>query len=269
MFLEYQAGHSFLHRLDVRTKLIGFLLIIVAAFLFSHPLYNMVILIGCLLLAYGVKISLQKLKITFFTLLPIVVLIILLSAVSYHPDSFQKPLSRIVLFTFFPGKFLRCTVGGILLGISLSLRIFTLVISSTILTYTTSLDDFLQLLRKVRVSYKISFIITTAIRFIPTMENKAQQIIEAQQARGAQFDNTGLFKRIKAYIPIMIPMIVESLRMSENLAMAMLNRGFGATRQWTVLQEIKARPIDVIMSIIFLAALTFLFFIKAAHYGNL
>ncbi len=269
MFLEYHAGNSFIHRLDVRTRLFGFLLIIVAAFLFSDPLYNLVIVIGCLWLVYRMKISFQKLKITFLTLLPILILIIILSALSYRPDAFQKPLSRTVLFSLLPGDIITCTIGGILLGISLSLRIFTLVIASTILTYTTSLDDFLQVLRKIKVSYKVAFIITTALRFIPTMENKAQQIIEAQRARGARFDNTGLYKRIKAYIPVMIPMIVESLRMSENLAMAMVNRGFGATSQWTVLTEIKARPIDVIVSFIFFIALAFLFFMKAAHYGNL
>jgi energy-coupling factor transport system permease protein len=143
------------------------------------------------------------------------------------------------------------------------------VIASTLLTYTTQIDDFLQVLRKLRFSYKVAFIITTALRFIPTMEKKAQQIIEAQRARGTKFQGTNFIKRIKAYIPIMIPMIVESLRMSENLAMAMLNRGFGATPNWTVMWEIRARPVDVMASIAFLLILGLIFYIKSANYGTL
>lgn len=269
MFLEFQQGNSFLHRLDARTKLFGFMLIVIAVFLFSNPVYNLAVLLGCIFLAYSIKISVKKLKATFLTLFPILILIIILSSISYNPNSFQKPVSKIILFSFLPGDFMVGTLGGILLGISLSLRIFTLVISSTILTYTTPIDDFLQILRKLRVSYKIAFIITTAIRFIPTMEKKAQQIIEAQQARGAKFQDSNFVKRIKAYVPVMIPMIVESLRMSENLAMAMLNRGFGATPHWTVLQEIKAKPIDIFVSIIFLIVLSLLILMKSANYGSL
>jgi energy-coupling factor transport system permease protein len=102
MFLEYQPGNSLLHRLDVRTKSFGFLLIIIAVFLFSNPLYNLAVFSGCLLLAFSIRMSIQKLKSAFLTLFPILVLIIFLSSFSYHPDSFQKPMSKIVLFSFLP-----------------------------------------------------------------------------------------------------------------------------------------------------------------------
>jgi len=269
VFLEYQPGDTFLHRLDARTKLAGFLLMVIAVFLFSNPWYNLAVLLVCMVLAFSIRISSKKLKATFLTLLPILILIILLSSISYAPGAFQRPFSKIILFSLPPGDLMVGTVGGLMMGISLSLRIFTLVISSTILTVTTPLDDFLQILKKMHVSYKIAFIITTAIRFIPTMEKKAQQIIEAQRARGAKFHESNFVKRIKAYVPVMIPMIVESLRMSENLAMAMLNRGFGATPHWTVLQEIKARPVDIILSIIMLIVLTLLIMLKTANYGSL
>jgi energy-coupling factor transport system permease protein len=269
VFLEYQQGNTFLHRLDARTKLAGFLLIIIAVFLFSNPWYNLTVLLVCVLLGFSIRISVKKLKTTFLTLLPILILIILLSAISYDPSAFQNPFSKIILFSFLPGDLIVGTVGGLLMGISLSLRIFTLVISSTILTFTTPIDDFLQILKKMHVSYKIAFIITTAIRFIPTMEKKAQQIIEAQRARGAKFQDSHFINRIKAYVPVMIPMIVESLRMSENLAMAMLNRGFGATPHWTVLQEIKAGPMDIVLSIFFLILLGLLILLKTANYGSL
>ncbi len=269
MFLEYQPGNSFLHRLDVRTKLIGFLAIVIAVFLFSNPLYNLPVLLLCLILAFLIRMSVQRLKSALITLGPILLLIVLLSSISYDPDSFQKPLSKIVLFSFLPGDLLSCTVGGIFWGLSLSLRIFTMVLASTLLTYTTPIDDFLQVLRMMRISYKIAFIITTGIRFIPTMEKKAQQIIEAQRTRGAKFHDQNFIRRIKAYIPVMVPMIVESLRMSENLAMAMLNRGFGVTPNWTVMQEIKVKPVDIMATIFLVMVMAGLFYVKAADFGNL
>ena len=116
---------------------------------------------------------------------------------------------------------------------------------------------------------KISFILTTGMRFIPTMEKKAQQIIDAQRARGAKFHQGGLVKKIKAYIPVMIPMIVESLRMSENLAMAMLNRGFGAKKNWTVIEELNPGMRDLIITMLLLLIITGVFYAKIQGYGKL
>jgi len=144
-----------------------------------------------------------------------------------------------------------------------------MVFVSAIFTYTTSIDHFLLVLRKLRISYKIAFILATGIRFIPTMEKKAHQIIDAQKTRGAQFQTGGLLYKIRAYIPVMIPMIVESLRMSENLAMAMLNRGFGATKNWTVLDDLNPKVNDLIITIILIFTSAIVFYIKSLSWGNL
>ncbi|MGD9899343.1 MAG: energy-coupling factor transporter transmembrane protein EcfT [Calditrichaceae bacterium] len=266
MFLEYQKGNSILHRLDIRTKGLGFIVVVIAAFLFTAPEYNLIILILCLALMRHIRMPASRLEMMLKPLIPILILIILFSAVSYSPEYFQKPMSQKVLFS---AGFMTCTVGGILLGISLSIRILTMVIASTLLTYSTPIDDFIHILRLMRVSHKIAFVLTTGMRFIPTMDKKSRQIIEAQRTRGANFHEGGLVRKIKAYIPVMVPMIVESLRMSENLAMAMLNRGFGASKNWTVMDELNPGIKDAVITISLLFIITLLIYLKILGYGKI
>jgi len=156
-----------------------------------------------------------------------------------------------------------------LFGLSLSLRIITMVIASTIFTMTTPIDDLLYLLRKLRVSYKIGFVLSTGLRFIPTMEKKANQIIEAQRSRGARFKQGNMIRRIMAYVPVMVPMIVESLRMSENLAMAMVNRGFGATKNWSVVDELQPRAVDYWLSVLLSVVLAAVIYLRMLGFGKL
>jgi len=269
MFLEYQKENTILHNLDIRTKGLGFIIIIMASFLFSNPLYNLVIFLICLILAYMVNLPLHKLTGIVKPLIPILVLIIVLASFSYKPEAFQNKFSKIVLFTVFSEYYITCTIGGLLFGISLSIRIFTMVIASTLFTYTTSIDHFLLILRKIRLSYKIAFILATGIRFIPTMEKKSHQIIDAQKTRGASFNTGGLLQKVRAYIPVMIPMIVESLRMSENLAMAMLNRGFGASKNWTVIEDLYPQKRDIFISVLLLFFGLLILYMKSFDMGSL
>lgn len=269
MFIEYTSGGTFLHHLDVRTKGLGFLFVIISAFLFSNPAFNFVILILCLILGSAIRMPFQHFYNMFKPLIPILVLIIIFASISYHPDSFTNAYSRQILFSIFSDNYLVCTMGGILFGISLSLRIITMVIASTLFTMTTPIDEILYILKKMRVSYKFGFIFTTGLRFIPTMEKKAHQIIDAQRSRGSKFHKGNIIQKIRAYIPVMIPMIVESLRMSENLAMAMLNRGFGATKNWTILDELKPRWIDYILSVLLALCLSGTIYIRMLGFGKL
>jgi energy-coupling factor transport system permease protein len=269
MFLEYHPDHTFLHRLDIRTKMLGFIILSTVAFMFSNPIYNLFVLICCSWIAVSIHLPLRKLRVLLEPLLPVFILIILFSSFSYSEGSFDHPVSRKVLFTLLPGGYFPCTIGGILLGLSLSLRILIMVIASTILTFSSPIDDFLQVLRILRFSPKVAFIITTGLRFIPTMQKKAVQIMEAQRARGADFQSGGLYKKIKSYIPVMVPMIVESIRMSENLAMAMMNRGFGATKKWTILNEFHPGWRDGVISAGLFLLLTGAVFLKIYSYGRI
>lgn len=239
MFLEYVPGKSPVHKLDVRAKVVVFICLVTLLFLFKHPAYNAFILFAVAIIAFSARLPFSRLWGMLAPLVPVFVIIMIITGYTYPASTFSSPFARQVLFYSWPGKRLPVSTGGILYGFTLLLRIVTMVASSSILTLTTPLGDFLQLLRILRVPYEISFVITTGIRFVPTMEAKSTMVLDAQRSRGGMIDTGGMVQRIKAYVPIMVPMIVDSIRMSENLACAMLNRGYGATRDWTTLQEIK------------------------------
>lgn len=264
---EYVPGDSLLHRLDVRTKTTGFLTLTLLCFLFERPLYNFILVLICVGLALYSGLSLRRLWAKLKPLTPIFVLIVLMSGISYSPDWFDSAEAQVTLFSMF--GFIHLTVGGLLFGLSLLLRIMVMVVATSVLIFTTPLDDFLQFMQKLKMPYQLAFVLTTAIRFVPTMERKTNAIIEAQKARGANIGNGRFFQRIRTYIPVMIPMLIVSVRMSENLAIGMLNRGYGANTKVTPLREIKMKRVDYFLIGLFLAIIFLSIFLSCQGFGKL
>ena len=242
---EYIPGDSFLHKLDVRTKVFVFLILTSFSFIFKSPVAASLIALISILLAASGGLSISKIIEKLKPLAIIFIFMLFMTGFSYSPDYFVKPESQQILFTIWNS--IPFTVGGFLLGITLLLRMIIMVITSTLLIYTTPLNDFLQLMEKISMPYQLAFVLTTAIRFIPTLEQKSEKILHAQKARGSQIGNGKFFTRIRSYIPIMIPLITEAMRMSENLAIGMLNRGYGANEQTTSMYEIQMNKIDYLV----------------------
>ena len=269
MLADYVLRTTFLHRLDIRTKVVLFFVNITFVFLFNDPLYTIVVLLGtvaCFVLSGLPRDGVRRM---FMMLLPVFIILFPVTAFSSLPDQFTHAQNRQVIFYLFPNNIAPLTVGGLLLGCSFICRISVMVLSTLLLTYTTPVDDFLRLSQKLRVPYTIAFIMTTSLRFIPTLENKALMVLNAQRARGADLDTGGVWKRVRSYSSIMIPMIVDSIRMSENLALAMLNRGFGASKTPTMEDESSLRRIDYFLLTISILLLLISLVLKLKQYGQL
>jgi energy-coupling factor transport system permease protein len=119
-----------------------------------------------------------------------------------------------------------------------------MVTVSAVFVFISPLDDLIQLLQKLRIPYEFSFIITTAIRFIPTLDRKRLLILDAQRARGANFKEKSILNMFRAQIPVMVPLIINAILIADALSMAMLNRGFGYAKTRTNLQELTFTPKD-------------------------
>ncbi|EHQ89336.1 energy-coupling factor transporter transmembrane component T family protein [Desulfosporosinus youngiae] len=237
--LEYLPGDTLIHRLDVRTKMLGFLGLIISSFLFQDPKYQLLILFSTGLLACWIKIPLQKIGRMLLPLLPIILSIILITGFTFAPERFDRTSSQAILFYALPGDRLGATLGGFLMGTTFILRLLGMMIASSVLTLTTSMDDFTEFFHKMRVPVEVSMMLTMAIRFIPTLDKKRRLILEAQKARGTKFNEKGIAGSIRSYLTIMIPLFINSIMMANSLSMAMLNRGYGLTRTWTSMGEIK------------------------------
>jgi len=177
-------------------------------------------------------------------------------------------------------RWLRSMRGGLFLGVfifamnaifgtslvsslAFTLRFFAIMSSFSFFFMTTSADDLGLALEQVHVPYSISFTFTTAVRLVPTMAIDAQTVVDAQRSRGLELDKGNFIKRIKNYIPILIPLIISAIRRSVELAEALESRAFGATEERTSIVTLTMRLPDylvVLATIIGLALAVYVYF---------
>jgi energy-coupling factor transport system permease protein len=137
----------------------------------------------------------------------------------------------------------------------MSLRFVVLMTSFSIFFLTTSPDDLGLALEQSHVPYEFCFAFTTAVRFVPVLAREAQTIMDAQKSRGLELEKGGFMKRIRNYVPILIPLIVSSIRRSLELAEAMETRAFGAKKHRTSLYALKITREDTLTLILCLVFL--------------
>jgi energy-coupling factor transport system permease protein len=128
---------------------------------------------------------------------------------------------------------------------AMTLRFVVLVESFSIFFLTTSPDHLGLALEQTRVPFELVFAFTTAVRFVPVLAEEAQTIMDAQKARGLELERGNFLKRIRNYIPILIPLIVSAIRRSLELAEAMESRAWGATKKRTNLYMLRIHRGDV------------------------
>jgi len=145
---------------------------------------------------------------------------------------------------------------------AMSLRFLDLVESFSIFFLTTSPDHLSLALEQSRVPYEFTFAFTTAVRFVPVLAEEAQTIMDAQKARGLELEKGNFMKRVRNYIPILIPLIVSSIRRSLELAEAMESRGWGASKKRTNLYALKMRRGDWVLAIVSLLFLVTVIYVR-------
>jgi energy-coupling factor transport system permease protein len=143
-----------------------------------------------------------------------------------------------ILFRFVSAGYVFLPV-DIEFSVAMTLRFVVLVESFSVFFLTTSPDMLGLALEQSRVPYEFSFAFTTAVRFVPVLAEEAQTIMDAQKARGLELEKGNFMKRIRNYVPVLIPLIVSAIRRSLELAEAMESRAWGATKKRTNLYGLK------------------------------
>ncbi len=169
------------------------------------------------------------------------------------------------IYSFINGGY-KVSVSSIEYASAMTLRFLVLVESFSIFFLTTSPDHLGLALEQTHVPYEFCFAFTTAVRFVPVLAEEAQTIMDAQKARGLELEKGSFLKRIRNYIPILIPLIVSAIRRSLELAEAMESRAWGATSKRTNLYSLQLSKWDFFLIIIILmilaAAVSVRFYIK-------
>ncbi|MCI8553381.1 MAG: energy-coupling factor transporter transmembrane protein EcfT [Clostridiales bacterium] len=228
---QYFPGNSVLHRMDPRVKLILTFVYIIAVF---FPKNWLGLALATAYLIFSVCCSRLPLRLVWKSIRPILPLIMITSALNIFYSSKGVEL--------FHWGFLRITSGGLITAAFIAVRILCLIAGSSLLTYTTSpttltdaLERLLRPLKALHINvHELSMMMTIALRFIPTLIEETDKIMSAQKARGADMESGGLLQRIRALIPVLIPLFVSSFRRAYELATAMECRcyhgGDGRTR---------------------------------------
>lgn len=147
-------------------------------------------------------------------------------------------------------------------SLAMTLRFIVLIESFSIFFLTTSPDLLGLALEQSHIPYELCFAFTTAVRFVPVLAEEAQTITDAQKARGLELEGGNFIKRIKNYIPILIPLIVNAIRRSLELAETMESRAWGSTEKRTNLYILKMGRKDFYLILISALILTISIYIS-------
>ena len=225
--LKFRRVYSPIHNLDPRIK-----------FVYVCAIFAVAIIFGELL----------PLMILFFMQIPFV----LLAGVkrqwlrSMRGAAFLAPIILLTnfIFAFIGGRAMAESLEN---AVAMTLRFIVLVESFSIFFLTTSPDHLGLALEQTHIPYEFCFAFTTAVRFVPVLAEEAQTIMDAQKARGLELERGNFLKRIRNYIPILIPLIVSAIRRSLELAEAMESRAWGATKKRTNLYVLKMHRGDIVL----------------------
>ena len=238
---QYFPGNSLLHRLDPRMKLVLTLCFIVLVFL---PQNWFGLLTVALFLALVIGLSQLPLRLIWRSTKPVLFLVLFTSILNVL---YVSEGTTLVHFGF-----IHITTGGLTSAGFIAARIFCLILGSSLLTYTTTptaltdaIERLLSPLKVIKVNpHELAMMMTIALRFIPTLMEETDKIMSAQKARGADMESGGLIQRVKALVPILIPLFVSSFRRAYDLAMAMECRCYQGGEGRTRMKQLKTARRD-------------------------
>lgn len=244
---QYFPGNSVIHRLDPRAKLILLVLFVTVTFVANSAGAFLLIAVATALM---MVLSGIPLVIYLRGMKPILYIIIFTTIINILMTTGESPI--------FEFGFIRIYLEGIINALLVILRVALLVLGSGILlTYTTSpisltdgLETLLTPLSKLHLPvHEFSMMMTIALRFIPTLVEETDKIMNAQKARGADFSSGGLIKRAKALIPVVIPLFVSAFKRADELATAMECRCYRGGEGRGRLHVLKYSALDAVFMI--------------------
>ena len=252
-FGQYYPASSFVHKCDPRIKLLALIVYIVALFM-AKSFYSL----GLCALVFAVIVIVSK--------VPILSLLRSIKAIL-----FLLIFTAVLNLFFHSGETVLCswwiitiTKEALYFTAFLSARLFLLVLGSTLLTLTTTpvsltdgVESLLTPLKWIKLPvHVLALVMSIALRFIPILTDETGRIMNAQKARGADFETGSLFKRVKAIVPILIPLLISAFRRAEELGDAMDARCYSGSKVRTKYKKLKFGWRDLIATLVIGGLLT-------------
>ena len=238
---QHFPGNSPVHRLDPRMKIVITFAYIVMLFL-ARNIAALSVGVAFVLVTY--PLSGVSLRLILRSVKPVLPIIIFTALLNLFFVAEGEPLWQFWVLTI--------TGQGVRIAIHMCLRILCLIAGSALLTYTTSpiaLTDGIELLfsplKKLGAPvHEIAMMMTITLRFIPTLIEETEKIMSAQKARGADLESGSILQRLRAMLPILIPLFVSAFRRAEELALAMESRCYHGGEGRTRMRILKMSGVD-------------------------
>lgn len=224
----YEDKYRWLHRLDPRSKMAFAFAYTISLFVASHPLY-------------------------------LAALTVVIGAIGFLAASFGrlKKIYPVLLFVFFFTIFLwTLFIGGethliwwidleaMLFGVTAALRIINVILLTVIFFATTRVEELTAGLVKIGLPYKVGFVFSMAMRLVPTFVGAVYLIIQAQRSRGLDLETGSIFVKLKRSVPLVVPVLLTSLRNTNQLAMALESKGFGLRKRRSSYLQLRMGSMD-------------------------
>ena len=238
---QFYPVDSAIHRLDPRVKVVGVLLYLISLFIFRGFAGYAVV---TLFLAIVIIMSKVPMRYVIRGMKPIIFLLIITALFNLFGTRGDVA---------FQWKFIRITWQGMQKSLFMAMRLIYLIIGSSMLTYTTTpnqltdaIEKLLKPLEKIKVPvHEFAMMMSLALRFIPILLEETNRIINAQSARGADFEEGKLWQRMRAMVSILVPLLVSATRRAYDLANAMEARCYHGGAGRTKMKPLRYRASDL------------------------
>lgn len=255
IFGQYYPQKSFVHRMDPRAKILLMIAYIVAIFVADN-------FFGLAAVTLFLIVTVIFSRVPFGSVLRSVKMILFLIIFTAILNLFFYSTEGVHLI--WQWGILALSWESIVNMIFLAFRLFLLVMGTSILTLTTApveltdgIESLLKPLKYIKFPvHELALIMSIALRFIPTLMDETNRIIAAQKARGADFETGGLFKRAKAMIPVLIPLLVSAFRRAEELGDAMDARCYSGAKGRTKYKKLTFTWRDLAATLVVAALIT-------------
>ncbi|WP_010652065.1 energy-coupling factor transporter transmembrane component T family protein [Oceanobacillus massiliensis] len=257
---QYVPGNSLVHRLDPRTKIT-----IIFFFVFIVFLANNVASYGILTVFALISVLTSRVPIRFIAkgLMPVWFLIVFTFILHLFVTKEGTVIFEYGIFEVYSG--------GVIQGLAISVRFFLLILITSLLTLTTTpieitdaIEDMLRGLKRLKFPvHELALMMSISLRFIPTLMQETDKISRAQASRGVDFKTGPIKERIKAVVPLLVPLFVSAFKRAEELAMAMEARGYQGGEGRTKLRELKIEMRDILIFIFFAVVIAGLLILRS------
>ncbi|MDO4670723.1 MAG: energy-coupling factor transporter transmembrane protein EcfT [Aerococcus sp.] len=240
---RYLPGNSLVHRLDPRMKILAMIFMLAIIFFANNWLTNVVLIAFTLAMVLATGISLKVFIRGLKPMLFLIVLTVLLQVFFTTKGAVLFRLGPIVL-----------TTGGLENAFFILIRFVLIIFISTVLTLTTSplditnaIESLLAPIKNIFPVHEMALMLSIALRFVPTLLDETDTIMDAQRARGVDFSEGNIMQRAKSFLPILIPLFISAFDRAYDLSTAMEARGYRGSEGRTKYRLLYWQNLDTVM----------------------